>query len=111
MGDQRERLGERLSRAVGEKEGRKVQARLEKHRTVWFGFQMFGVIGWAVAVPTVVATLLGIWLDRVAPAQFSWTLTLIVLGVLAGCIMAGVVLSKQNRQIHTRVEKTADDDD
>lgn len=46
---------------------------------------MFGVVGWSVAVPTLAAVALGLWLDRHRPAPFSWTLTLLVAGVALGC--------------------------
>jgi ATP synthase protein I len=109
MADQRKRLGERLSRAVGQKEERKVQARREKHRTVWFGFRMFGLVGWAVAIPTVVGALLGLWLDRTHPSRYSWTLTLLFLGIIVGCLNAWLWVSKENRRIHEREEKESDE--
>jgi len=108
MAHRRERLGERLSRAVGQKEERKVQARMEKHRTVWFGFRMFGLVGWAVAIPTVIGVALGIWLDSRWPGRYSWTLMLLVIGVIIGCVNAGFWLRKENRNIHTREEKSSD---
>jgi ATP synthase protein I len=109
MPDPHRHLGERLSRAVGQKEERKVQARMEKHRTVWFGFRMFGLVGWAVAIPTVVGALLGIWLDRTHPSRYSWTLMLLIIGLLIGCLNAGFWLSKENRRIHEREEKEPDE--
>ncbi len=49
--DARNREAE-LERAVGRKAQRRQLARREGRHTVWFGFGMFGLVGWAVAVPT-----------------------------------------------------------
>jgi ATP synthase protein I len=34
---------------------------------VWFGLGMMGLIGWSVAVPTLLGAALGIWLDNRYP--------------------------------------------
>ncbi|MDV7143250.1 AtpZ/AtpI family protein [Tropicimonas sp. TH_r6] len=52
------------------------------------GIGAFGVIGWSVAVPTVLGIALGTWLDRVAPQDFSWTLALLLGGVVLGAVLA-----------------------
>jgi ATP synthase protein I len=52
------------------------------------GLSAFGVVGWSVALPTVLGALLGLWLDRVAPQAFSWPLALILAGVVLGVIVA-----------------------
>ena len=43
---------EDLEKTVGRKAERRDRARREGRHTVWFGFGMFGLVGWAVAVPT-----------------------------------------------------------
>lgn len=70
---------------IERKAARKIRARREGRHSIWFGFGMFGLIGWAVAVPTLIGVALGLWLDEVAPMNFSWTLALIVAGVCLGC--------------------------
>jgi ATP synthase protein I len=52
------------------------------------GLGTFGMIGWSVAVPTVGGAFLGHWLDRVAPQSFSWTLALLLAGVVVGAAIA-----------------------
>ena len=64
------------------------QARRESHRNILFGLGMFGVVGWSVAIPTVAGIFLGLWLDRSYPVGFSWTLTLLFVGVVVGIIVA-----------------------
>jgi ATP synthase protein I len=77
--------GKQLSQTVAQKEARKLKARREGHRNAWFGLGMFGVIGWSVALPTVLGIALGLWIDRTWPSQFSWTLMLMFVGVVFGC--------------------------
>lgn len=64
---------------------RKLRSRRERDRSVWFGLGMFGLVGWSVAVPALLGVALGLWIDRRWPGKFSWTLMLMVAGVLIGC--------------------------
>jgi ATP synthase protein I len=52
----------------------------------WLG--LFGVIGWSVAIPTLAGVAAGIWLDARVESRISWTLTLMLVGVLIGCLTA-----------------------
>jgi ATP synthase protein I len=69
---------------------RKVRRRLGRRREhdVWFWLGMFGLVGWSVAIPTLLGIALGVWLDREFPAGHSWTLTFLFIGVLLGCLNA-----------------------
>ncbi|MEK6238669.1 MAG: AtpZ/AtpI family protein [Planctomycetales bacterium] len=78
----------RLADVVGPKEQRKLRARREHGRGAWFGLGMFGLVGWSVAVPTLMGIALGIWLDENLPVEFSWTLTGLGMGVAVGCSIA-----------------------
>lgn len=62
------------------------------------GISTFGMIGWSVAVPTVGGALLGLWLDRVAPQTFSWTITLIIGGVVLGAFIAASWINKEEKR-------------
>lgn len=64
------------------------RARQRKNASPLHGLAAFGVIGWSVAVPTVAGALLGRWLNTVAPQNFSWTLALILGGLVLGGIHA-----------------------
>jgi len=66
---------------------------------VWSGLGMAGLVGWSVAVPCVLGTMLGIWLDHHHPGRHSWTITLLVIGVALGCANAWHWLSQQSRLI------------
>ncbi|HZJ94450.1 MAG TPA: AtpZ/AtpI family protein [Thiopseudomonas sp.] len=52
------------------------------------GLGVFGVVGWSVAIPTVAGAFLGMWLNRVAPQDFSWPIALILGGVVVGALVA-----------------------
>ncbi|MBN1277329.1 MAG: AtpZ/AtpI family protein [Deltaproteobacteria bacterium] len=85
-----------LSRQVGIKEQRKLKARRERDRGVWFGLGMFGLVGWSVAVPALIATAIGLWLDKRLDDQYSWTLMMIFIGVVIGCMNAWYWVKKEN---------------
>jgi hypothetical protein len=45
---------------------------------------MMGLIGWSVAIPTLLGAALGVWLDKRHPGSHSWTLMLPVIGLAIG---------------------------
>jgi ATP synthase protein I len=66
------------------------QKRLERrnHHWSWSSIAVLGVIGWSVTVPTLAGVALGIWIDQRWPSRFSWSLMLMVTGLVLGCIHA-----------------------
>lgn len=82
---------------MGAKEQRKLRARKED-RGVWFGLGMFGLVGWAVAVPTIIGVGLGVWLDREWESTISWTLTGLFVGVAVGCLSAWYWVKRESRE-------------
>lgn len=86
-----------LERQVSAKEARKIRARREP-RSVWFGLGMFGLVGWSVAIPALVGIATGLWIDTRWPSRFSWTLMLLVLGVVLGCMNAWRWISQESRE-------------
>lgn len=95
--DRPENDAERMSKKIGSKAERKIRAREQEDRGVWFGLGMFGLVGWAVAVPTVLGILIGLWLDQRFPGKPSWTLTLLFLGVVLGCLNAWYWVRRESR--------------
>ena len=93
-----------LSQEIGAKAARKLRARRHKKQTVWFGLGMMGLIGWSVVVPTLLGALLGIWLDKSHPGSFSWTLTLLVIGLVIGCLNAWRWVAKEEREMREEQE-------
>lgn len=62
-----------------------------------WGIGTFGMIGWSIVVPTVGGAFLGVWLDRVAPQGFSWTIALILAGVVIGAFIAASWVIKEGK--------------
>lgn len=89
-GHKRKRLlkWEAYKRLVGKKAARKLKARSEKQQNIWFGLGLLGLVGWSVVLPTLLGLALGIWIDQQLPSRFSWTLMLLFLGLVMGCINA-----------------------
>jgi len=81
-------LDDDLEETVSRKAERRERARRVGRHTVWFGFGMFGLVGWAVAVPTLAGVALGHWLDARYPGGPSWTMTGLLVGVALGCLNA-----------------------
>jgi len=93
-----------LARQVGTKAARKLQAQQHTTRTIWFGLGMMGLIGWSVAVPTFLGAGLGLWLDKHYPGPHSWTLTLLFIGLIIGCMNAWHWVTKEGKEIRAEQE-------
>jgi ATP synthase protein I len=83
---------------------RKLKAQRAGVQGAWFGLGMLGVIGWSVTVPTLLGALLGVWLDKHHPGAHSWTLALLVAGLIIGCANAGYWVAQQSAAIHHESE-------
>jgi ATP synthase protein I len=84
---------------VGEKGARKIKARHEKDRVMWFGLGMMGLIGWSIAIPTLIGIALGIWIDTKWPGRISWTLTFFFIGLVLGCLNAWYWVDRERKRI------------
>ena len=73
---------------VSAKQRRKLAARHDPPRTIWFGLGMFGLVGWSIAVPTLIGVAAGVWIDRKWPGRQSWTMMLMLTGLAVGCYHA-----------------------
>lgn len=90
---------------VAAREDRKIQARKARDRTVWFGLGMFGLVGWSVALPTVLGVALGVWLDSNWPGRFSWTLALLLAGASLGALNAWYWVSQEQEAMERERER------
>jgi ATP synthase protein I len=93
-----------FSREIGAKAARKLKARRTSKHGVWFGLGMMGIIGWSVVVPTLLGAALGIWVDSRHPGSHSWTLMLLVIGLVVGCLNAWLWVRKENKEIQKEEE-------
>ena len=89
-----------FSQQVGVKAARKLKAQRRVTQTVWSGLGMMGMVGWSVAVPTLLGAALGLWLDEHYPGGHSWTLALLAIGLALGCFNAWHWVAKEDREIH-----------
>lgn len=90
----------KFSRQVGDKAVRKLKAQRHVTQTVWSGLGMMGLVGWSVAVPTLIGAAIGVWLDKHYPSSHSWTLMLLAIGLGLGCFNAWHWVAKEDREIH-----------
>ena len=98
-----------LADQVGAKADRKRRARQDGTQGVWFGLGMMGLIGWSVVVPTLLGAGLGLWLDARHPTSRSWTLALLMAGLVLGCFNAWHWVDREDRAMH-KPENKGDDE-
>jgi ATP synthase protein I len=84
---------ERMIRQVESKQQRMTRGRNHKN-AVLRSIAVLGVIGWSVVLPTLVGVAAGAWIDGRWPSRFSWTLILMMSGLLLGCANAWLRIRK-----------------
>jgi ATP synthase protein I len=94
-----------LSREVGAQEARRLKAQRQAKPSIWFGFGMSGLIGWSVTVPTLLGAGLGLWIDKHHPSAHSWTLMLLVIGLVIGCWNAWHWVAKEEKKMRDEQEE------
>lgn len=83
--------------SVERRAARHRRAERQADRSIWFSLGLFGLVGWSIALPTLVGIALGLWIDARWPGRVSWTLTLLFLGVIVGCINAWYWVRQESR--------------
>ncbi|RMD94073.1 MAG: AtpZ/AtpI family protein [Alphaproteobacteria bacterium] len=81
--EERERLA--LEEALERERRRREAARREEGPALWRHLSILGALGWMIVVPTLLAVLLGRWLDARFGTGVKFTLVLI----LAGIVLSG----------------------
>jgi ATP synthase protein I len=84
---------ERIVRQVESRQTRILRGRAER-RNFWASLAILGLVGWSVVLPTLLGAALGIWMDRRWPGKLSWTLMLLIIGLLLGCTNAWLRIKK-----------------
>jgi ATP synthase protein I len=97
--DDRPPAGEEFSAQVKRKETRKLKAKGRKPEGVWFGLGTIGIIGWSVALPAVAGAFLGAWIDRTWPSRYSFTLMLLLAGIILGALNAWHWVGQERNKI------------
>jgi len=88
------RSAERIVRQVESRQTRILRGRAQRH-DFWAAIAILGLVGWSVVLPTLLGAALGAWIDHRWPGRFSWTLMLLVSGLLLGCTNAWLRIRKE----------------
>lgn len=100
-----------LARRIAHRAERRKRAEQQRDRGYWFGLGMYGMVGWSIAIPTVLGVAAGLWVDARWPSRFSWTLMLMTAGLLAGCWNAWYWISLEQREIRNGDDKAVEEGD
>lgn len=84
---------ERIVRQVESRQTRILRGRAQR-RDFWASLAILGLVGWSVVLPTLLGAALGTWIDHRWPGKFSWTLMLLITGLVVGCINAWLRINK-----------------
>lgn len=95
-GDETDR---RLGARIGRKEARRLRARARRGRMPWVALGLYGVVGWSIVLPTLAGIALGVWIDSTWTSRYSWTLMLLVFGLVVGCWNAWRWVALEQRAI------------
>lgn len=88
------------SKKIGVKVARKLYARRHPDQKIWFGLGMMGLIGWSVALPTLLGAGLGVYFDAHFQSDRSFTLAFLAAGLAIGCFNAWHWIVKEDKEIH-----------
>ena len=93
---------EAFERAVARDE-RRIAERPERKGNPLMGLATLGVVGWSVAIPMLAGIALGMWLDRRFPdTGISWTLALLMAGLVLGAANAWYWVDRESRVVAAR---------
>lgn len=84
-------------RAVKEKATRKLKARKSGEQSALSQVGVFGIIGWSIAIPVLIGIAIGNWIDTSWTTPISWTLILMLVGVVIGCLNAWYWIQKESQ--------------
>lgn len=88
---------EEFAETIHAKERRKAEAQGRNRHGIVFGMGMFGLVGWSVAIPTLLCLALGIWIDARYETRFSWTLMMLAVGIALGGTTAWYWVREESR--------------
>lgn len=77
---------------------RKQRSKQEEENSIWLGLGMYGLVGWSIAVPTLIGIFLGIWIDKTWQSSYSWTLMMLFVGVILGCWNAWYWIERERQK-------------
>ena len=77
------------------KESRKLKARRKKEVNAWWGFSLFGLVGWSVVVPALICVFVGMWLEEHYASSHTCTLVMLLAGICVGSVFALLLLARE----------------
>ena len=83
---------------IGQQARRMQEAQQHPVESPLRGVSVFGIIGWSIALPTVLGAFLGVWLDKTSNSTFSWTIALILGGLALGILIAWSWMDKERNR-------------
>ncbi len=86
-------------RSVRAHAARKALARRAGPQAAWSGLGMIGIVGWSIVLPTLLGAFLGGFIERHSASPHTWTLALLVAGLMLGCVNAAMWISRQHAAI------------
>jgi ATP synthase protein I len=92
-------MNKKFGEVIDKKARLKLKARSHPSAGIWMGLGMMGLVGWSVIIPTLLGAALGTWLDHHYASSHSWTLTLLILGLILGCFNAWFWVKKEEMEI------------
>ena len=97
--ERRKKRADAFTKDICTKEARRLKGKTAKDHTIWFGLGMFGVVGWSIAIPTLIGVAAGLWIDKTFPSRYSWTLMFLIAGIVVGCMNGWYWVKKARDQI------------
>jgi ATP synthase protein I len=88
-----------MKNSVSRKTTRMMASRRRPKERIWHGFATFGLVGWTIALPTFLGAAFGAFLDKRYPAAHSWTLSLLIAGLVLGCAAAWTWMQGEEKRI------------
>ncbi len=79
-----------------EQQRRRIEkGRAEKEGSFFNYLGLFGVVGWSVVIPLLIGVFVGMWMDDRFKTGYVWSLGLLLLGLVVGCVNAWRIITKE----------------
>jgi ATP synthase protein I len=98
MTEKNKKNPEQFSQDIGKKAERKIKAKNQQSKGIWYGLGMSGLVGWSVTVPTIIGIFIGVWIDKNFTSSYSWTLMGLFIGIFLGCLNAWYWIEKESQK-------------
>ena len=104
-----EKRNESFFKTIEKRSNQKIKAQRNKGPNLLRGLGLFGMVGWSVVVPTLLGIACGVWIDKNYKSSYSWTLMLLIGGLILGSMIAWHWVEKERQDIHRINEDKKDE--